>query len=234
MSVIDKIGQGTAGIVSRTLGAVSKTKPMKGLTGKFQGNFEDALAWTTVGSILIKDGIGCYKYTTQSMRNKEIPDDKRAFVTSMDLTNGILMIGTQLAMFAIMRKYSKSMFEWFFKKSFNPNAKRDMLTKLRMESTKLKEHAPRKIEAEKAYNEVKEDALGIFKFVFDIGVATIIGKRIITPLIATPLAGLTQKHIYPYLVGEKKRGDKKQEPQNLENVKDVEYVKVEEPAEQIK
>ena len=204
------------------------------MTGKFQGNFEDALALTTVGSIVVKDGIGCYKYVTQSMRNKEIPEDKRAFVTSMDLTNGILMIGTQLAMYAIMKKYSGAMFEWFFKKSFNPNAKRDMLTRLRMESAKLKEHAPRKLEAEKAYNDVKTDALNLFKFVFDVGIATIVGKRIITPLIATPLAGLTQKHIYPYMVGEKKRGDKAQEPQNLENVKDVEAVKIEEPAEQIK
>ena len=114
MSVIDKIGQGTAGVVSRTLGAVSKSKPMKSLTGKFQGNFEEALAWTTVGSILVKDGIGCYKYVTQSMRNKEIPEEKRNFVASLDLTNGLLMIGTQIGMFFLMRKFSEPIFNKLF------------------------------------------------------------------------------------------------------------------------
>ena len=46
-------------------------------------------------SIVSKDAVGCYLYTTQSLNNKKIPEDKRKFVASMDLMNGILMVGGQ-------------------------------------------------------------------------------------------------------------------------------------------
>ena len=39
---------------------------------------------------------------------------------------------------------------------------------------------------------VKENALGLFKFIADIAAATIVGKRIIVPFIATPLAKVVQ------------------------------------------
>ena len=182
---------------SRTLGAISKAKPMKKLVKSFQDDPAKALTVTTVGSIVVKDGVGCYKYVTQSMKNEEIPEKQRKFVASLDLTNGILMIATQIAMVFLMRKISEPMFNKLFSKSFNPKAKRDMLTRLRMEADKIGAKIPRKIEAEKAYEKVRSDALDLFKFVIDVGVATIIGKRIITPFIATPLAGVVQDKLFP-------------------------------------
>ena len=47
----------------------------------------------------------------------------------------------------------------------------------------------------KDYNAVKKDALDLFKFVVDIAAATIIGKRVIVPLIATPLAKKVEKKL---------------------------------------
>lgn len=193
MVSVDPISKG----IAKVLGSVSKSKPIKVLKDQFQKNPEGTLAATTVASIVVKDGIGCYKYVTQSLNNKEIPEERRAFVTSMDLTNGILMIGTQLGMYALMRKYSGPLFNKLFKRSFSPKAKRDMLTKLRMEAEKMGQSMPKKNTVERNFEEVKKEGLDLFKFIFDVGIATIIGKRIITPFIATPLASMVQKRFFP-------------------------------------
>jgi hypothetical protein len=49
-----------------------------------------------VTSIVSKDLVGCYYYTTQSLHNKKIPEEKRKFVAALDLMNGIIMVGGQL------------------------------------------------------------------------------------------------------------------------------------------
>lgn len=48
-------------------------------------------------SILSKDMVGCYYYTTQSLHNEKIPEENRKFVGFLDLFNGILMILGQFA-----------------------------------------------------------------------------------------------------------------------------------------
>lgn len=192
MSRIDRITNGICNVASKAIGAVTKSKPMRRLGDAFVKNPEKALAITTVGSIVVKDGIGCYKYVTQSLNNKKIPEERRGFVAALDLTNGVLMIAAQIAMFALMRKYSGPIFEKVFKKSFNPNATRDLVSKIRMEQFKAGENSMRKIEIMKEHYKVKENALGLFKFIADIAAATIVGKRIIVPFIATPLAKVVQ------------------------------------------
>ena len=67
MSGIDRITSGIAKGASKLLGAASKAKPMKKLGEQFQKNPEQALALTTVASIVIKDGVGCYKYTDKNL-----------------------------------------------------------------------------------------------------------------------------------------------------------------------
>jgi len=47
-------------------------------------------------SIVSKDLIGCFVYTSQSLNNKKIPEEKRGYVAALDLINGILMVGGQL------------------------------------------------------------------------------------------------------------------------------------------
>lgn len=48
-----------------------------------------------VASIVSKDLVGCFLYTTQSWYNKKIPEKKRKFVAMVDLMNGIVMVGGQ-------------------------------------------------------------------------------------------------------------------------------------------
>ena len=196
MAGIDPLKNGAAEIFSKTLGAVSKSKPVKYMTKKFQENPEGALVATTVGSIVLKDGIGCERYVRQSLNNEKIPEKTRPFVAALDLVNGVFMIATQILMFFLMRKISEPLFNKMFKKSFNPQAKRDILTKISEEYIKMGQKSPSKIDANKAYEKARSDALKIFKTIADVGIATIIGKRIITPFISTPIAGVVKDKFF--------------------------------------
>jgi len=191
---ISKIGSYVGGKIADGIAGATNLKPAKWLGDKFDGNLEKALAYAVVGSIIAKDGIGCAMYVTQSMHNKKIPDEKRKFVAALDLTNGLLMILAQIGMFLAMRKYSGDIFNKIFKKSFNPIAKSDTITRMRMLAAKKGEPVLRKLGLGKVFDEkVQKGALDVFKFVLDTAAATIGGKRIIVPLIATPFASKVEK-----------------------------------------
>lgn len=181
-------------IPSQVIGGATNIKPMKWLANRFNVNEEQALAMTAVTSIIIKDGVGCAMYVKQSLNNDKIPEKKRKFVAALDLTNGLLMIGAQIALFFAMRKFSEPLFDKIFNKSFNPQTKRFISSRLRMMQTKAGEESSRKLEIDKVFNkEVRKDGLDLFKFIADIAAATIIGKRIVVPFIATPLASKVEK-----------------------------------------
>lgn len=191
---IQAIGMNTLKGIGKGIAKATNSSPARWLGDKFDGNLEKALATAVVGSIIAKDGIGCAMYVTQSMNNKKIPDEKRKFVAALDLTNGLLMILAQIGMFLAMRKYSGTIFNRIFKKSFNPIAKSDTITRMRMLAAKKGEPVLRKIGLGKVFDEkVQKGALDVFKFVLDTAAATIIGKRVIVPLIATPFASKVEK-----------------------------------------
>ena len=188
MSGLQSIGTS----IGKGIAKATNAKPATWLGKKFEKDPEKALALATVTSIILKDGIGCAMYVTQSLHNDKIPEKKRKFVAALDLTNGVLMIAAQIAMFFAMRKYSGPIFEKLFKKSFNPVSKANTISRMRMEDAATGT-AGKKIKYDKAYEQVKKDGLDLFKFVADIAAATIIGKRVIVPLIATPLAKKVEK-----------------------------------------
>lgn len=199
-SFFSRIVNGSA----KAIGAVTKSKPVEWIGDKFQKDPEKALALTTVGSIIVKDGVGCYKYVTQSLNNKDIPDDRRNFVAALDLSNGVLMILAQIGMFFAMRKFSEPIFNKMFKKSFNPQTLGNLATKLRMDNNSI-----RKLVYNKEAAKVRKDALDLFKFVADIAAATIIGKRVIVPFVATPVANVI-----------KNKMDEDSKAKNEQNVED--------------
>ena len=211
MAIVNSIGTS----IGKTIAKATNYKPAVWLGEKFEKNPEGALAAATVTSIVLKDGIGCVMYVTQSLNNKKIPDEKRKFVAALDLTNGVLMIAAQIAMFLAMRKYSGPIFEKLFKKSFNPESKINSISRVRMhEAAKDATKVPKKSKVDKEYEEVKKDALDLFKFVVDIAAATIVGKRVIVPLIATPLAKKVEKRM-----NEGKDEPKEESKQIVENLK---------------
>ena len=71
------------------------------------------------------------------------------------------------------------------------NAK-DIASRIRMLQRSHGIEPSRKLTIEKEYQKVRKEALDVFKFVADIAAATIIGKRVIVPFIATPLANIVK------------------------------------------
>ena len=145
-----------------------------------------------VASIIAKDGLGCYLYVTQSLNNKEIPDDKRSFVASLDLTNGVLMIALQLLMFfTVSHKVCQSkMFDKFFGKMFDRPIKKAYRT--------LAQNQPgfagiEDIKFDKEFSKIRNNVKDAFGGVTSLVAASIIGKRVLVPFIATPLAGMVEK-----------------------------------------
>lgn len=190
MSGLQSIGN----TIGKGIAKATNAKPAQWLGRKFEQDPEKALAMATVTSIILKDGIGCAMYVKQSLNNDKIPEKKRKFVAALDLTNGVLMIGAQIAMFFAMRKYSGPIFEKLFKKSFNKISKANTISRMRMQDAQ-NGGAFKKLLYDKEYENVRKGALDLFKFVADIAAATIIGKRVIVPLIATPLAKKVEKRM---------------------------------------
>ena len=170
------------------VGGLTKIKPIQKVVNAYRKNPAKAIAIAAITSVAVKDGVGCAMYVTQTLNNKKIPDEKRKFVAALDLTNGILMIAAQIGLFFGMRAINKKLFNRWFDSSFSKNAKKTIATQWRMLQKKAGKVPDRKHDIYKKINKYEENALNIFSFVSELAAATIIGKRVVVPLIATPLA----------------------------------------------
>lgn len=177
-------------IGSNIIGKITNFKPVKKCCEYYDKNPAKALALGTIGSVIAKDGVGCYMYVTQSLHNKEIPEEKRKFVAAYDLTNGVLMMATQVLCFFAMRKINQSLFPKLFKKSFDSKGKviKSVATQLRKNQKDAGLDPARKSVIKKVYNSIKGHSYDIFSFITELAAATIFAKRIVVPLISTPLA----------------------------------------------
>ena len=191
------IGSVASSIGSRLVGGVSKLKAVdkfcsKGITAD---KFMRALAVSTIASIAIKDGVGCGMYVYQSMNNDKIPEKRRKFVAALDLTNGILMIASQIAAFYAMGKLNDKLFHKWFNKVFD---KKGTAFKAFAEQIRADQKAEglkplKKYILKRGYEGMKADIFGTFKFVTELVASTIGAKRILVPFIATPLASKVEK-----------------------------------------
>lgn len=191
MSIISPIRNGVTKLTQMADLSLSRSKASKITAEKFQDPKKNA-AWIAglgVASIVLKDGYGCYLYVTQSLNNKKIPEDKRKFVAALDLTNGGIMMLLQILMtYTISKKTVQAkIFDKIFGKMFNRQASKSMQAIL-----ESKDHLKGKIKGNQqfhrefeGYRDAAVSALGTLTALI---AATTIGKRILTPLIATPLA----------------------------------------------
>lgn len=79
-----------------------------------------------VTSIITKDVVSGYLYTTQSLHNEKIPKEKRKFIAALDAVNCVLMVGGQ---FLIGKLIERSFTPKFFAKQFSGSVK-DVDTKI--------------------------------------------------------------------------------------------------------
>ncbi len=179
---------------SKLFGSMTKAKPAKKLCEWFQKDPEKALAYSTIASVAIKDGIGCGMYVYQSLHNDKIPEERRKFVSALDLTNGILMIVSQIGMFFAMRKINDKLFPMIFSKSFGKKANlKPILEQARVAQRNAGLKPDKKFRLEEFYNEHKDNCFATFKFITELAAATILAKRVLVPFIATPLAKKVEK-----------------------------------------
>ncbi len=161
-------------------------------------------AWA-VGSMILKDGIGCYMYVKQSLNNKDIPEDKRKFVAALDLANGGLMMLAQLLAFRTVsnEKIQEKIFGKIFGKNFDEKAKKvyEIAIKNKPQFKNLTEK-----EFEMAFSKFNKNIKGTFGFFLTLVSSTILAKRVLVPFISTPLAESTAK-----ILGKNKKNE------NVEN-----------------
>lgn len=175
---------------------LSNTNIQKTICDKFQDPKKNMayIAGLGVTSILLKDGLGCYMYVKQSLANKKIPEDKRKFVAALDLANGGLMILLQILMtYTISKKsFQEKVFTKWFGKNFNRSSsksaqaimeKKNGLTGLVKGNQKF----------HRAFEGYRDAAINAFGGLSTLVAATVVGKRILTPFIATPLADKTKE-----------------------------------------
>ena len=191
MSIISPVTNLVTTVTRKADKWISRTSAVKKTAEKFQDPKGNA-AWIAglgVASIVLKDGYGCYLYVTQSLNNKKIPEDKRKFVAALDLTNGGIMMLLQILMtYTISKKaFQAKMFDKMFGKMFNRQASKSM--QAIMES---KDHLKGKVKGNQQFHRefegYKDAAISALGTLTTLIAATTVGKRILTPLIATPLA----------------------------------------------
>lgn len=191
--MVNPIGTG----VSRVLGGITKSTPYNWATKNVnRKTMESAIAYTTIGSIGLKDFVGCCMYVYQSVHNDKIPEERRKFVAALDLTNGALMIASQILMFFAMRKVNDKLFHKLFK-SFDKEGKvmGQNIRRYRAEQKLAGEKIDDKAKLRDSYLGMKDVAYSLFKSVTELVAATILAKRIIVPFIATPLASKVEKYM---------------------------------------
>ena len=139
-----------------------------------------------------KDIVNCAYYTVQSLNNERIPEDQRKFVAALDLSNGIMNVGVQVAMAFGLSELVTSIFDNKLAKSKDFSLKEDIIKE---KFASLPQELKKKMtEAEfiDKYKAKMKGKIGIartgFTVLFVNIAMQILTKRIITPLCATPMA----------------------------------------------
>ena len=170
--------------ISRIENGIMNSWGLKKLTSMRSSS---AIATAAVVSLVTKDALNCYYYVTQSLRNKKIPDDKRNFVAGLDLANGILNIVFQLSLGNYIKNHSDGFFDKFIAPKYYGEAARNKFTN----TMKSKNYAADAIK--EVFDLKRNAAKGGMKLIATLIGTTIICKRIIVPLIATPMASYFRK-----------------------------------------
>ena len=141
-----------------------------------------------------KDMVSTYYYTTQSLKNEKIPEEKRKFVAMLDLANGIMNATFGLALGFFVPWVAGKVYDGRFKSRFkNVESLQNEVKKLgkKVGSEKIKglNIDELSVDAVEAFirQRGKYTKAGIGVLAALVG-SQILGKRIITPLIATPMA----------------------------------------------
>lgn len=192
MANIGKIGTSLKeNLIYKPANWLGETNFVKNTLGKkYQINDNNLITAVGVGSVVAKDGIGCALYTYQSLNNKNIPEDKRPFVAALDLTNGLLMISTQIAMTIGFTKFQNKLFAKTLGKYFNRSAAKGYQAVL-SKTNQFKGIGGD--EFHPAFDKYKGTVVSAFTQITGLALSTIVAKRMLVPFLSTPLADSAKK-----------------------------------------
>ena len=187
MASIGKIGTTLKeNLLYKPVKALGEFKPMQKMKKKYQNGDADFMSAVGVTSIVLRDGVGCYLYVTQSMNNEKIPEDKRKFVAALDLVNGLLMMSMQIGMQMGFSKVQNKFFNKTLGKYFDRNAAKGYKAALggtqKFKGIGGDEFHP-------ALAQYRKTIVGAFTQVTSLIATTIVAKRMLVPFVSTPLAG---------------------------------------------
>jgi len=158
-----------------------------------------------VTTIVSKDLVGCAFYTTQSLNNKKIPEEKRKFVAALDLMNGIIMVGGQFLIGKVIdAKITPKLLSKFTgtikdaagketivnnKALFHPDNIKTMIERIAKDK-KLTINAETTEKIAKNITKICTEPFAKGFGLFTAAIATTaLVKRTVAPLLSTPLAG---------------------------------------------
>lgn len=192
MASIGKIGTALKeNLIYKPANWLGETNLVKNKLGrKYQINDNNVITAVGVGSVVAKDGIGCALYTYQSLNNQNIPEDKRPFVAALDLTNGILMISTQIAMTIGFTKFQNKLFAKSLGKYFDRSAAKGYQAVL-AKTEKFKGITGEDFHP--AFDKYKGTVVSAFTQITGLALSTIVAKRMVVPFLSTPLADSAKK-----------------------------------------
>lgn len=192
MANISKIGTTLKeNLLYKPVNWLGRTNLVKNKLGKqYQLNNDKLITGVGVFSVVAKDGVNCALYTTQSLHNENIPEDKRPFVAALDLTNGILMMTTQVAMTIGFAKIQNKMFNKTFGKYFDRAAAKGY-QRILSKTNDFKGIGGDQFHP--AFDKYKGTVTSAFNQITSLAVATIVAKRMIVPFLSTPLADTAKK-----------------------------------------
>lgn len=178
--------------IGKGLSKVAETKFIKRTLEYGYKNPDKFLVAMVVTSIASKDLVNGYYYTKQSLNNKRIPEENRSFVASLDAMNCGIMVGGQvLASLVIEKTVTEKLFNKIIGKKLDHDILGNKARKL-VEADKslnyevIKEGLIKKCGSEsKPFKAMK----GGFTLLMTFLATAALMKRVVAPLIATPLAG---------------------------------------------
>lgn len=148
-----------------------------------------------VVSLVSKDAVNCYYYTTQSWNNKRIPEEQRKFVAALDLINGIINVGGQiLASLVIEKTLRKKLFDGLIAKKLDNDILGRHAAKIAADKGLDKEAIYKVLLKQYGSSGKKFKAFATgFSLLVGFLATTAVTKRLITPFLSTPIAGWVKK-----------------------------------------
>ena len=167
------------------LKSFANSKMVESVCKQYRKNNSKFITGLSVASIVAKDAYGCYVYVWQNEHNKNIPKDKKKFISGLDIANGVLMILAQIGAYLTISKRATQLkiFEKVLGKYFTPERyskiEQNICKKLKTNDKKL---------IKKEFENYKNNIETAFTHFSTLLTTTIFAKRVLVPFVATPLA----------------------------------------------